>query len=87
MIIVAHDFYLEENGFHAIQRELNKQKEEYNEEDQNVDVHKAQLTIPIQLKKTPLKQAVLHPKSLNSTQDDSIISSAENRRREQGEHC
>ena len=87
MIIVVHDFYLEENGFHAFQRELNKQKEQYNEEDQNVDVHKAQLTIPIQLKKTPLKQAVLHPKSLNSTQDDSIISSAENRRREQGEHC
>ncbi|UJR25922.1 hypothetical protein I4U23_007270 [Adineta vaga] len=66
-------------------RQLNKQKEEFNHDDQNVDLHKSttSTTTPIQLKKTPAKQQILHPKSLNINNPDVTLTTEELHRREQ----
>lgn len=70
------------------QKELNKQKEEFDEDNQNVDIPKTHKALAsIQLKKVPAQQAVLYPKTLNSeverAPDTTII---EQKRREQGKN-
>ncbi|CAF1279207.1 unnamed protein product [Adineta steineri] len=64
-------------------KELNKQKEQYDHEDQNTDVEKSLPTTPIQLKKAPLKHQILHPKSLNTNNPDITLTTEELHRREQ----
>ncbi|CAF4566429.1 unnamed protein product [Rotaria socialis] len=64
-------------------KELNKQKEQFNEDSQNVDIQKSFTTTPVQLKKTVLKQQILHPKSLNINNNDITLTAEELNRREQ----
>ncbi|CAF2886425.1 unnamed protein product [Rotaria sp. Silwood2] len=64
-------------------RELNKQKEEFDVDNQNIDMHKNYSTTPVQLKKTSINQLILHPKSLNINNQDITLTPEEFHRREQ----
>ncbi|CAF4674333.1 unnamed protein product [Rotaria sp. Silwood1] len=62
---------------------LNKQKEEFDNDNQNIDIHKDYSTTPVQLKKTSINQLILHPKSLNINNQDVTLTPEEFHRREQ----
>ena len=66
---------------------MNKQKEEFDEDIQNIDTGKTHKTLAsIQLKKVPPPQSILHAKILNNESGQSLNATAnENQRREQGD--
>lgn len=63
-------------------KDLHKQKEEFDEDIQNIDVPKSS-TATIQLKKPTAQHQILHPKSLNINNTDVTLTSEELHRREQ----
>jgi len=75
---------INKNSRFSFQRELNKQKEQFNDDSQNLDIHKTSSITPIQLKKTNLNHPILHPKSLNTNNPDITLTTEELHRREQG---
>ena len=71
----------------SLQKELNKQKEEYDDDNQNIDIQKTSSKVPVQIKKTAINQPILHPKSLNTNSQDVSFTAEELYRREQGLYC